>query len=366
MRSCGAAAFRAPRRLKYIAARVATRRGDSPAAFLSVEAEFPNLRPRHQQSRADRLPEKAIRSAVARKRILRALRTMTHAAVSPTRLRGLRPCRADAIAYSERKRNIKLQPVDDPRHLSGLNPEQRRAVGYGIGEHFAPPPALLIAAGAGTGKTKTLAHRAAYLILNGGDPQRLLLLTFTRRAALEMTRRSQQILAEARGNAAPGISTSSSLLPWSGTFHAIGSRPLRLHAGSIGLEPTFTVLDRANSADLFDLVRSELGLSQTGSRFPARTPAWRSTRTPSMPAVRSKKRSPRFSHGASSGRVNSVACFRPTSQKSNKTTFSITTISCCTGITRWPSLPPRPKSRDASITFSLTSTRTPTGFRPRS
>ena len=193
---------------------------------------------------------------------------MTHAAVSPTRLRGLRPCRADAIAYSERKRNIKLQPVDDPRHLSGLNPEQRRAVGYGIGEHFAPPPALLIAAGAGTGKTKTLAHRAAYLILNGGDPQRLLLLTFTRRAALEMTRRSQQILAEARGNAAPGISTSSSLLPWSGTFHAIGSRLLRLHAGSIGLEPTFTVLDRADSADLFDLVRSELGLSQTASRFP--------------------------------------------------------------------------------------------------
>ena len=179
----------------------------------------------------------------------------------------MRPCRADAIAYSERKRNTKLQPIDDPRHLSGLNPEQRRAVEYGIGEHLAPP-ALLIAAGAGTGKTKTLAHRVAHLILNGGDPQRLLLLTFTRRAALEMTRRSQLILAEARGNAARGISTSSSLLPWSGTFHAIGSRLLRLHAGSIGLEPTFTVLDRANSADLFDLVRSELGLSQTGSRFP--------------------------------------------------------------------------------------------------
>ncbi len=95
----------------------------------------------------------------------------------------------------------------------GLNPEQRRAVEYGIGEHLAPAPALLIAAGAGTGKTKTLAHRVAHLILNGGDPQRLLLLTFTRRAALEMTRRSQQILAEARGNAARGISTSSSLLP---------------------------------------------------------------------------------------------------------------------------------------------------------
>ena len=127
---------------------------------------------------------------------------------------------------------------------------------------------MLIAAGAGTGKTKTLAHRVAHLILNGGDPRRLLLLTFTRRAALEMTRRSQLILAEGRGDAARGISTSSSLLPWSGTFHAIGNRLLRLHAGSIGLEPTFTVLDRADSADLLDLVRSELGLSQTGSRFP--------------------------------------------------------------------------------------------------
>ena len=127
---------------------------------------------------------------------------------------------------------------------------------------------MLIAAGAGTGKTKTLAHRVAHLILNGSDPRRLLLLTFTRRAALEMTRRSQLILGEGRGDAARGISTSSSLLPWSGTFHAIGNRLLRLHAGSIGLEPTFTVLDRANSADLLDLVRSELGLSQTGSRFP--------------------------------------------------------------------------------------------------
>jgi len=83
-----------------------------------------------------------------------------------------------------------------------------------------------------------------------------------------MTRRSQLILAEARGDAAHGISTQSSLLPWSGTFHAIGSRLLRLHAGSIGLDSAFTVLDRADSADLLDLVRSEHGLSQTVSRFP--------------------------------------------------------------------------------------------------
>jgi DNA helicase II / ATP-dependent DNA helicase PcrA len=130
------------------------------------------------------------------------------------------------------------------------------------------PPALLIAAGAGTGKTKTLAHRVANLILNGADPHRLLLLTFTRRAALEMTRRAHQILAEARGDGADRISTQAAILPWSGTFHSVGGRLLRLHAPSIGLDASFTVLDRPDSADLLDLARSELGLARTASRFP--------------------------------------------------------------------------------------------------
>ncbi|HKM74393.1 MAG TPA: UvrD-helicase domain-containing protein [Stellaceae bacterium] len=116
------------------------------------------------------------------------------------------------------------------------------------------PPALLIAAGAGTGKTKTLAHRVAHLILNGADPHRLLLLTFTRRAALEMTRRAHRILAEARGDGTGPSSTRTAILPWSGTFHSIGSRLLRLHAPSIGVDPSFTVLDRSDSADLLDLV----------------------------------------------------------------------------------------------------------------
>ena len=80
----------------------------------------------------------------------------------------------------EQKRKTKLQPIDGRRHLHSLNPEQRSAVEYGI-DGDDPPPALLIAAGAGTGKTKALAHRVAHLILSGRDPQRLLLLTFTRR-----------------------------------------------------------------------------------------------------------------------------------------------------------------------------------------
>ena len=119
--------------------------------------------------------------------------------------------------------------------FEGLNPAQRRAVAYGLGTEngFAPP--LLIAAGAGTGKTKTLAHRVARLILGGVDPRRLLLLTFTRRAAREMTRRAQQILTASRGGAT--IAVEAELLPWSGTFHSIGNRLLRHYAASLALTP---------------------------------------------------------------------------------------------------------------------------------
>jgi len=155
--------------------------------------------------------------------------------------------------------------IDYHWHLRDLNPAQRRAVEHDIGDDNRSSPPLLIAAGAGTGKTKTLAHRVAHLILNGADPHRLLLLTFTRRAALEMTRRAHRILAEARGDCA---SAQTAILPWSGTFHSVGSRLLRLHALSIGLDPSFTILDRSDSADLLELVRTEHGLSRTLSRFP--------------------------------------------------------------------------------------------------
>jgi DNA helicase II / ATP-dependent DNA helicase PcrA len=95
----------------------------------------------------------------------------------------------------------------------------------------------------------------------------LLLLTFTRRAALEMTRRAQQILVASQRDRAAG-GAEAALLPWSGTFHSIGNRPLRRHAATLSLDPAFTVLDRADSADLMDLVRSDLGLARTRSRFP--------------------------------------------------------------------------------------------------
>jgi len=151
--------------------------------------------------------------------------------------------------------------------LEELNPAQLSAATYGIGAEGGPAPPLLIAAGAGTGKTKTLAHRVAQLILGGADPRRLLLLTFTRRAALEMTRRAQQILTASRRSRAVG-GAEAALLPWSGTFHSIGNRLLRRHATALSLDPSFTVLDRADSADLVDLIRSDLGFAGTRSRFP--------------------------------------------------------------------------------------------------
>jgi DNA helicase-2/ATP-dependent DNA helicase PcrA len=86
----------------------------------------------------------------------------------------------------ERKQNTTATARAIDVLLEGLNPAQRSAATFGIGAEEGLVPALLIAAGAGTGKTKTLAHRVARLILGGADPRRLLLLTFTRRAALEM------------------------------------------------------------------------------------------------------------------------------------------------------------------------------------
>ncbi|MEJ2623593.1 MAG: ATP-dependent helicase [Pseudolabrys sp.] len=146
-----------------------------------------------------------------------------------------------------------------------LNDAQRRAVEHGGAGADAAP--LLIIAGAGSGKTNTLAHRVAYLIAGGADPRRILLLTFSRRAANEMQRRVARIGAQVLGNAGLAAPMTDALT-WSGTFHAIGARLLREHARDIGLEPAFTIHDREDSADLMNLVRHELGFSKTAKRFP--------------------------------------------------------------------------------------------------
>lgn len=147
----------------------------------------------------------------------------------------------------------------DAAYLSKLNPEQRAAVEY-AGE--AP---LLIIAGAGSGKTNTLAHRVAHLVVGGADPRRILLLTFSRRAASEMGRRVERIVDQALGIQS---GAGRAALQWSGTFHAIGARLLREYAETLGLAPSFTISDRGDSADLMHVVRHDLGLSEQASRFP--------------------------------------------------------------------------------------------------
>ncbi|WP_297315580.1 ATP-dependent helicase [Thauera sp.] len=155
-------------------------------------------------------------------------------------------------------------PVADP--LAALDPAQRAAVEHGIGaEGRIDAGPLLVIAGAGSGKTGTLAHRVARLVAAGADPGRILLLTFSRRAADEMGRRVRRILAQAAADR-PGLARAE--LPWAGTFHAIGARLLRDYAGRIGLDPGFSIHDREDSADLMNLVRHELGLSATKQRFP--------------------------------------------------------------------------------------------------
>ncbi len=154
-------------------------------------------------------------------------------------------------------------------HLSGLNERQREAVLHGS-EAPARASALLVIAGAGSGKTLTLANRVAQLVLSGVDRRRILLLTFSRRAAAEMLRRAERILAQVAQKAGPqgaGRDLKGSL-GWAGTFHAVAHRLLRLHARELGLPPTFTVLDRADSQDLLDLLRHNLGHSRQKKRFP--------------------------------------------------------------------------------------------------
>lgn len=147
-----------------------------------------------------------------------------------------------------------------PGYLAHLNAAQREAVAHG-------DTPLLIIAGAGSGKTNTLAHRVAHLIVNGADPGKLLLLTFSRRAAVEMTRRVERILARVEGLPSDAARAA---LAWSGTFHSIGARLLREHAERIGLAPAFTIADREDAADLMNLVRHERGLSAKEKRFPTK------------------------------------------------------------------------------------------------
>ena len=145
--------------------------------------------------------------------------------------------------------------------FASLNSEQRRAADYGIAgpDGTCACPLLIIAVA--REDTQTLSHRVAKLIAHGADPSRILLLTFSRRAAKEMERRVERILNGSDAAACGSIA-------WSGTFHAVGARLLREFAHSTGLAPAFSIHDREDSADLMNLVRHQLGLSEQNQRFP--------------------------------------------------------------------------------------------------
>ena len=150
---------------------------------------------------------------------------------------------------------LKRAPEDAaPRKLSidyaaALNPQQLAAVTAGDG------PSLVIA-GAGSGKTRTLVYRVAYLIDSGVDPSNILLLTFTRKSAQEMLQRAGELIG-VRSERVCG-----------GTFHSVANMLLRRYGRPVGLEPGFTILDRGDAEDLIALVRSQLGLNEKDKRFP--------------------------------------------------------------------------------------------------
>lgn len=146
-----------------------------------------------------------------------------------------------------------------------LNPEQQLAVEHGIGEPKGSGP-LLVIAGAGSGKTAMLAHRVAALILAGADPKRIMLATFSRRAAAELCRRVERLLARSLAPEAAAVATPA----YAGTFHGLGARLLREYATRLGLDPQFTIHDREDSADLMNWARHEMGVGDVKARFPTK------------------------------------------------------------------------------------------------
>ncbi|MEJ2689943.1 MAG: ATP-dependent helicase [Deltaproteobacteria bacterium] len=135
--------------------------------------------------------------------------------------------------------------------LQDLNEAQYAAVTHGTGP-------VLVIAGAGSGKTRTLVYRVAHLVTRGIDPQQILLLTFTRRAAQEMLLRASQLL------------DASCQKVWGGTFHAVGNLLLRKYGQLLGYPPQFTILDRSDAEGIVNLLKTSLGFGGSGKRFPSK------------------------------------------------------------------------------------------------
>jgi DNA helicase II / ATP-dependent DNA helicase PcrA len=151
-------------------------------------------------------------------------------------------------------RDYVLQPFRAPVDLQidyakELNPQQHAAV-------TAPPGPSLVIAGAGSGKTRTLTYRVAYLLEQGIPADRILLLTFTNKAAKEMMRRVADLLGSELAEL------------WGGTFHSIGARVLRRHAETLGYRPDFTIMDRDDAEDLLKACIADADIDHKATRFP--------------------------------------------------------------------------------------------------
>src|SRR6202161_1481965 len=151
-------------------------------------------------------------------------------------------------------RDYVLQPFNPPvqphiDYAAELNAQQHAAV-------TAPPGPSLVIAGAGSGKTRTLTYRVGFLLEQGIPADRILLLTFTNKAAREMMRRVSNLL----GQELPAL--------WGGTFHSIGNRILRQHADLLGYRRDFTIMDREDARDLIDACLGETDIDVKATRFP--------------------------------------------------------------------------------------------------
>ncbi len=151
-----------------------------------------------------------------------------------------------------RQYTLQRAPISTSIHIdyaAELNEQQLAAV-------TAPPGPLLVIAGAGSGKTRTLTYRVAYLLENGIDPRNVLLLTFTNKAAREMLNRVANLLPVD----ASGL--------WGGTFHSVGNRILRRHGSALGYSSGFTIMDREDQKDLINTVVAGAGIDPKEIRFP--------------------------------------------------------------------------------------------------
>jgi DNA helicase-2/ATP-dependent DNA helicase PcrA len=179
--------------------------------------------------------------------------------VSPMAKKTTAPARSVAARVGPRRaaavKTAPAAPADDAPSLRGLNPAQREAA-------TALDGPVLVIAGAGTGKTRTLVHRLVRLVEAGVPAEAILLLTFTRRAAEEMIGRAMQMIAATVGGSCGRVA--------GGTFHSFGNLMLRRYGRAVGLDGRFTVLDQADTFEIVSNLRADLGLGERGRGFPRR------------------------------------------------------------------------------------------------